>query len=59
MIIDQGTGAHHAQVQYTGEVCWTWVSGAEVVVSPVTITGVWSRIIKCQTRNKRLEAWER
>jgi hypothetical protein len=42
MIIDQGTGAHQAQVQYLGPMVWTWVSGSGeagiVVDGPYRVT---------------------
>lgn len=42
MILDQGTGAHHAQVEYL-TFGWTWVSGESLAAA--TITGQWSNVI--------------
>lgn len=36
MILDQGIGAHQAQVEYVGGWMWTWVSGEAAVVIPGT-----------------------
>lgn len=54
MILDQGIGAHDAQVEYLG-MGWvrTWVSGEGAVAA--TIVGSWSNVIECRSVNQRIE----
>ncbi len=52
MILDQGTGAHHAQVETLGLWARTWVSGS--VLDVATITGKWSDIERVYANRERV-----
>lgn len=53
MILDQGIGAHQAQVEYVG-MGWAWTC-VSLASASITLVGQWANVLEARSSNQRID----